>query len=431
MIIAVPSYNRVQIFKTKTFKVLTENGVSVDDIYLFVANQEQYDAYRSELPEELKIIIGEKGICNIRNFMANYFNEGDIIVYMDDDIEKVKMKNNKTFFEALTEACEYLKTSEYNLIGLPPTYNEFFNKDDGFKTGLLVVIGCFFIMRNDKSITVDNPTVEDLQRTVKCFLKYGGTIRYCDIMVKTKPFAAGGINEADGRDYDRYYKAVVKLYFEYSPLITMYSKKIKYISNEPVPHIRFKALKSPPTIALPPILQLPSVNPEIFKQLLEILGNTLLTLKPSWDKMKARKEAGLVMGSYRKNFPEHRTDVFGYVKQRPLYGGGTVISRASERKAKLYEELKRIGDIICPFPYTSILINRNTVCGKHHDSNNVGRSLLISIGDYEGCNIMIEGKKYDAKYTPTIFNGSELEHWNSDDLVGNKYSIVYYCIPLS
>lgn len=425
MIIAVPSYNRVSIFKDKTFKVLIDNGVSIDDIHLFVANEEQHDAYRAALPAELKIIIGEKGMCNIRNFMTNYFNEGDVIVYMDDDIEKVKTKNGKTFVEALQEACDHLKTAPYNLAGLPPTYNEFFNKENGFKSGMLVAIGCFYIMRNDKSIQVDNVIVEDLQRTILCYLKYGGTYRYCDIMVKTKPFAAGGVNDADGRDYEKYYAAVAKLYYEYSPLINMYKKKIKYISAEPIPHIRFKALRTPPTIALPPVLQLPTVSADIFKPLLEMLSKTILSKKAADRGYEINKKAG----RYRKNFPEHRADIFGIVQRRPFQGGGTELSCMSHRKPHLFAELQRLGNIFVPFKYSSILINNNTICGKHHDGNNVGNSLLISIGDYEGCKIVVEGKEYDAKYTPTIFNGSTMEHWNTNDLVGNKYSIVYYYIP--
>ena len=78
--------------------------------------------------------------------------------------------------------------------------------------------------------------------------------------------------------------------------------------------------------------------------------------------------------------------------------------------------------------YTSILVNHNTICGKHKDANNIGKSLLISIGQFSGCNIVIENKTYDAKNTPIIFNGSVLEHWNTSDLVGNKYSLVYYKI---
>ena len=182
---------------------------------------------------------------------------------------------------------------------------------------------------------------------------------------------------------------------------------------------------APPIIKIPDVLQLPKVNPDIFKKLLELLSERKLTKKLSEEQAK---KSGRYIAWFRKNFPAHRADVFGAVKLRVFQGGGTALSGASVSKAKIYEELKRIGDIIVPFKYSSILVNNNTICGKHRDSNNVGRSLLISIGDYEGCKIVIEGKEYDAKYTPTIFNGSEKEHWNTDDLVGNKYSLVYYFI---
>jgi hypothetical protein len=66
------------------------------------------------------------------------------------------------------------------------------------------------------------------------------------------------------------------------------------------------------------------------------------------------------------------------------------------------------------------------VCPKHYDSKNVGESMLVSFGDYTGCNIVIEGIVYDAKHTPVIFNGSKREHWNTDNLTGNKYSLVFY-----
>jgi len=421
MRIAVPSYNRVSIFKTKTLKVLIDNGVDIKDIHLFVANQEQYDLYKPEMPEDLKIIIGEKGMCNIRNFMTDYFDDGEIVVYMDDDIEKIKTKNDKTFLSALKECCEHLATAPYNLIGLPPTWNDFFNKDNGFKSGLLVAIGCFYIMRNDKTIKVNNVIVEDLQRTILCYLKYGGTYRYCDLMVKTKPFAKGGVNEADGRCYNSYYKAVVRLFYDYPNLINLCKKKIKYISNEEVPHMRLKALRGAPKI-VPKVIELPKVQASLFEPLLKMLKETKLSIKQ--DEESAKK----VNGSFRKNFPKHRANIFGVVKLRSVNGGGHAISRCSLDKQALYDEITRIGDIIVPFKYSSILINNNTVCGKHLDANNVGQSLIVSIGDYTGCNLMIEEKKYDAHYQPLIFNGSEMEHYNTDDLVGDKYSLVFYYI---
>jgi hypothetical protein len=69
------------------------------------------------------------------------------------------------------------------------------------------------------------------------------------------------------------------------------------------------------------------------------------------------------------------------------------------------------------------------VCPRHKDANNVGRSLLVSFGAYEGCGLVVEGMPYDTRHTPHIFDGSALEHWNVPTLVGTKYSLVYYTTP--
>ena len=54
-----------------------------------------------------EIIIGKKGIANQRNFISNYFDEGQYIISMDDDVEEfqmlkgeklVKLKNVDDFF---------------------------------------------------------------------------------------------------------------------------------------------------------------------------------------------------------------------------------------------------------------------------------------------------------------------------------------------
>lgn len=54
--------------------------------------------------------------------------------------------------------------------------------------------------------------------------------------------------------------------------------------------------------------------------------------------------------------------------------------------------------------------------------------MLVSFGDYSGCKIVVEGDAYDSFYTPIIFNGANLEHWNTNDLQGEKFSLVFYSI---
>jgi hypothetical protein len=334
MKIAVPSYNRVSIFKTKTLKVLIENQVDIKDIYLFVASQDQYDLYKPEMPEDLKIIIGEKGMCNIRNFMSDYFDEGEIVCYMDDDIVKVKIKNDKTFLDILNDSHLFLKNSPYALVGFPPTFNEFFNKDNGIKTGNLFCMGGFYITKNDRELRVDDATTEDRQRTLQFYHKYGGVARNCDLMIKANTFTAGGVNEADGRNYEKYYHGYSKLYYQYSTYLGLTEKKIPYISKDPVPHFKFKTFKQKPDLIKPKVIQLPKVQASLFEPLLKMLTETSLSIKQ--DEESAKK----VNGSYRKNFPRHRADIFGVVKLRSVNGGGCAISRCSQQKQKLYEEIK-------------------------------------------------------------------------------------------
>ena len=127
----------------------------------------------------------------------------------------------------------------------------------------------------------------------------------------------------------------------------------------------------------------------------------------------------------RGNFPVgHRATTFGIVRAR--FQGTIGLSAPSKKWPHIYEEVLRIGKIVCPFDFKTIHLNNNVVCPKHFDSNNVGNSVLISFGNYEGCKIVIADKVYDARHTAIMFNGAELEHWNTKDLVGNKYSLVFF-----
>ena len=126
----------------------------------------------------------------------------------------------------------------------------------------------------------------------------------------------------------------------------------------------------------------------------------------------------------RRNFPFHRRLLFGVVRKR--YTGKIEMSSDSLRHPEVLDELERIGDAICPFHYKAVHINKNVVCPPHKDENNATDSCILSFGDYSGGNLVVEGKEYDTRYTPVLFNGSELEHWNKKDLTGVKYSLVYY-----
>ena len=82
------------------------------------------------------------------------------------------------------------------------------------------------------------------------------------------------------------------------------------------------------------------------------------------------------------------------------------------------------------FFFNAIHINRNVTCPRHLDKKNMGESLLVSFGDYTGSDIVIEGpnktRTLSTKYMPVRFDGTKFWHYNTPDLQGTKYSIVYY-----
>ena len=132
----------------------------------------------------------------------------------------------------------------------------------------------------------------------------------------------------------------------------------------------------------------------------------------------------------RKGFPSYKGLVFGICKARNNRKDGLKIglSRCSEdpKWTQVYQEIQNIGKQICPFHFTSIYFVKNLVSPPHKDKNNVEQSLLVSFGNYQGCNIVIEGAEYDARANPIIFDGCNLTHWNTPLQSGVKYSMIYY-----
>ena len=133
--------------------------------------------------------------------------------------------------------------------------------------------------------------------------------------------------------------------------------------------------------------------------------------------------------SGRRGFGVHRSCTFGMTKAR--YSGEIGLSYNSKKHPEIYNELLRIGRLIgCEF--NAIQLNKDVVCPRHIDSNNVGESVLVSFGEYSGCNIVVEindiSHILDADCQPIRFDGSKHYHYNTDDLVGTKYSLVFFKI---
>lgn len=127
-------------------------------------------------------------------------------------------------------------------------------------------------------------------------------------------------------------------------------------------------------------------------------------------------------------FGPHRAMTLGMIRARRTRQYG--LSANSKKYPQLYEAIMELGRKICPIEFTAIHVNHNVVCPRHLDGNNVGQSVILSMGDYDGCRLMVEGYgEYDTLNHPLLFDGSKAYHWNTPLTRGNKYSLVFFNYP--
>lgn len=384
--IVIPSYKRYTI---KTIDFLLKEGYTPDDITIYVANEEEYNLYKKNY-QNYKIVIGVLGIKNQREFIQSQYPEGTILISMDDDIENCNLPLKPLFDECIT----YLSNSTYGMVSFNPSSNLFLKKNWTFKEGRYLCVGFVHLFKVDYSICGDIDCVEDYDRCMMYIKKYGGIIRRGDAVFKSKFEASGGLSTYRTREI--YLENVNKLLQKYPDDLKFNIKKNGLFKGLPNVQIRKKPIDS-------------------FKLELKKIENELNQI--TFPKTSITNN--------RRGFPVgHQKLTFGMVKGR--FNGITQLSVATKKYPKLYNMLNEFGKKYIPIAFNAIHINHNVVSPKHFDTNNVGESAIVSCGTYTGCKLIIEEVEHDAYYNIIVFNGSKKEHYNTDDLVGNKYSIIFY-----
>lgn len=236
--IAIPSYKRALTLKNKTLNTLSKSNVDASRIYIFVANEQEQRDYEALIPRVSynRIVVGKLGIANQRIFIRNFFNEGEHIVSMDDDIEEISklrcdvfvtIGNLNKFFE---DAFKKLKKHKLYIWGIYPVRNAFFMKHSNkpISTELKFLIGVLhgYIVRHDKSLdpSVNSEGKEDYEQSILYYKKDGGVLRFNHVAVKTKFLAKGGLGQEKER-FEINRKAAMYLQETYPDLVTRFERK--------------------------------------------------------------------------------------------------------------------------------------------------------------------------------------------------------------
>ncbi len=248
-VVAIPSYQRAELLNKKTLKTLYEYNIPRNRIYIFVANKEEEVIYKENLNKEFygHIIVGVKGLKNQRNFIANYFPEGQEILNMDDDIGGFKILKHKDqkrivdstqgyrkgyFLDTLENLDDFVKSAFKNLKknklylwGIYPIANPYF-MFPLITTDLKLIVGPVWgsINRHDNNLKLTIDEKEDVERTLQYYTKDGGVMRFNNICVQTTYYKTPGGMQADKRDrkqdaiesaiyLNKKYPELTKLYF--------------------------------------------------------------------------------------------------------------------------------------------------------------------------------------------------------------------------
>lgn len=223
--VAIPSYMRADVISNLTLKYLHDQNYPTFLIKIFVASDEERFRYAAAVPRHLysEIVVGVPGLAAQRNFISDYYPEGEIILQLDDDVKGLKiLYPGITFLELVREGCRAIYEQGAGLFGVMPN-------DDGRKMQarttrhLTHIIGCFFICRNHKDLKIHITEKEDFERSILYFRRYGSVCRFQGAGVITKyTETPGGLQTADRRlsmkegieylvlNYPEYVKTVVK-----------------------------------------------------------------------------------------------------------------------------------------------------------------------------------------------------------------------------
>jgi hypothetical protein len=190
--IAVPSYKRHETINEKSLATLKRYGIPSNKITVFVANKDEEALYKASLKPGTygKIVVGVKGMHDIRNFITSYYAVGTKIVNIDDDIkgfleydESTKRKERplKSLIGVIKRGFAECEKANTKLWGVYPVANGYFMKPK-VSTEIRYIIGSFWGcinpgLKGADGIEITTEYKEDYQRTILYYKRWNAVVR--------------------------------------------------------------------------------------------------------------------------------------------------------------------------------------------------------------------------------------------------------------
>jgi hypothetical protein len=201
----IPSYQRPEQFKNKTFKYLMDHDIPKDQIYVFVRSDDPDLNKYFEIKGPTYVVTDVKGIGRTHNYISAYFNEGEFIVEIDDDLEDIIDNQRSSVLEFAALCAKMFHIMTYMGVSYGGTYqcdNPMFMSQNGeFSTDLKYMLGCLRFRFIRKEIVLDTNYAEDMENCIRHYIRDGKILKNNWIAPVTKNYVEGGC-DGDGRNVE-------------------------------------------------------------------------------------------------------------------------------------------------------------------------------------------------------------------------------------
>ena len=202
--IAIPSYRRAETLAAKTMPMLTDSGIDLDLVTIFVCDDER-DVYAATFPD-VRLERAEPTMRAVRNIIARHYPVDEWVVSIDDDITAiVEATDPKTLVPVdrldllLDNHCDEATVWGARLWGLYAATNPMFMYGrPEIDMGLWYIGGGLFGCRHDGTDAdlVFLHEKDDYERSCRRYLADGLVCRFSHHSWRTTGYqGAGGMQE--------------------------------------------------------------------------------------------------------------------------------------------------------------------------------------------------------------------------------------------
>lgn len=200
----IPSYKRCDKLKDLTLQFLIDQDINLQDCYVFLRDDDPDLENYGELPIN-HIITDTKGIGATHDEITSYFDEGDYLVEIDDDLKHIIDTDRKritNFKEIVNNMFHKLEENKLSYGGTYSVPNPMFMKGcKEYTTDLKYCLGCIRFRINRKDMIVETNYAEDFENCIIHYIRDGGILKNNWIAPVTKNYSAGGC-DGSGRNIE-------------------------------------------------------------------------------------------------------------------------------------------------------------------------------------------------------------------------------------